>query len=112
MAEVDARLARESQDYQFAKATYDQDRYDFEAARAAGRPTRERKGEAVAGAARCGRTSCSSRWRRRPPSGTRFSSSSTQFTGEVGKFQEQIAEMQQEQNRLRTPPRRPRAERR
>ena len=33
---VDARLYARAQDYQFAKATYDQDRYDFEAARAAG----------------------------------------------------------------------------
>ena len=43
-AEVDARLARESQDYQFAKATYDQDRYDFEAARAGRRPQRRAEG--------------------------------------------------------------------
>ena len=47
LAEIDARLARESQDYQFAKATYDQDRYDFEAARAAGRSDAERRGEEV-----------------------------------------------------------------
>jgi mono/diheme cytochrome c family protein len=36
IAEVSARLYRETQDYQFAKATYDVDRYDFEAARKAG----------------------------------------------------------------------------
>ena len=47
MAELDAASDRESQDYQFAKATYDQDRYDFEAARAAGASDAERKGEAV-----------------------------------------------------------------
>src|SRR5918995_360718 len=47
ITEVDARLARESQDYQFSKATYDQDRYDYEAARVAGASDAERKGEAV-----------------------------------------------------------------
>src|SRR4051812_12453596 len=36
--DIDARLYRETQDYQFAKATYDHDRYDFEASRAAGNP--------------------------------------------------------------------------
>ena len=46
--EIEARLARESQDFQFAKATYDQDRYDFEASRAAGAADAEAKGERVA----------------------------------------------------------------
>jgi mono/diheme cytochrome c family protein len=36
--ELSARLYRENQDYQFAKATYDSERYDFEAARDAGDP--------------------------------------------------------------------------
>src|SRR6185436_6567081 len=45
---IDARLARESQDYQFTKATYDQDKYDFEASRSAGASNAARKGEAVA----------------------------------------------------------------
>ena len=36
LADIDARLYRETQDYQFAKATYDSDRYIFEAQRAAG----------------------------------------------------------------------------
>ena len=58
MAEVDARLYRESQDYQFAKATYDQDRYDFEAARAAGASDAERKGRGGQRSRSSGRTSC------------------------------------------------------
>jgi mono/diheme cytochrome c family protein len=47
LAAIDARLYRETQEYQFAKATYDQDRYLFEAARAEGRPAAERMGQAV-----------------------------------------------------------------
>src|SRR5262245_45714777 len=47
-AALDARLYRETQEYQFAKATYDQDRYDFEASRAAGASNAARKGEDVA----------------------------------------------------------------
>src|SRR4029079_2847189 len=34
--EVDKRLFRATLDYNYAKATYDQDRYDFEASRATG----------------------------------------------------------------------------
>ncbi len=52
MTEVDARLARESQDYQFSKATYDQDRYDYEAARVAERVRRGAQGRGGDGAAR------------------------------------------------------------
>jgi len=48
MEELDARLYRETQDFQFAKATYDQDRYTFEAARAAGSSSAERMGQEVA----------------------------------------------------------------
>ena len=45
--DFDARLYREAQEYQFAKATYDQDKYDYEAARAGGGNV-ERQGQAVA----------------------------------------------------------------
>ena len=44
-----ARTARQ-QDYQFAKATYDQDRYDFEAARANGDSERRAQGRGGRGA--------------------------------------------------------------
>ena len=47
IADVEARLYRESQAYQFAKATYDHDRYDFEVVRNQGLPSAERKGQAV-----------------------------------------------------------------
>ncbi|MGE3176033.1 MAG: c-type cytochrome [Vicinamibacterales bacterium] len=45
--DLDARLYRENQEYQFAKATYDQDRYTFEVAREHGDSSAERMGEAV-----------------------------------------------------------------
>src|SRR5262245_19371687 len=46
--DYDARLYRENQDYQFTKATFDHDRYDFEASRANGDPSAEGKAQAVA----------------------------------------------------------------
>src|SRR5262245_43288027 len=36
LKDVDTRLFKATLDYQYVKATYDQDRYDFEASRAAG----------------------------------------------------------------------------
>ena len=39
------RLDRAQRDYQYAKATYDHDRYDFESSRAAKQPGFEKKGE-------------------------------------------------------------------
>ena len=54
LADIDARLYRETQDYQFAKATYDSDRYIFEAAARRGRSRsgRQREGGHRAGRAR------------------------------------------------------------
>src|SRR5215831_5714538 len=43
--DVVIRLDRTSRDYQYAKATYDHDRYDFEASRAAGESSAKQKGE-------------------------------------------------------------------
>src|SRR6266481_5332155 len=45
-AEVENRLYRATQDYQAAKAIYDQDRYDFEASRVAGSSSAGKKGPA------------------------------------------------------------------
>jgi mono/diheme cytochrome c family protein len=47
IADLNARLYRESQDYQFAKATYDVDRYAYEAARAAGASGADRMKEDI-----------------------------------------------------------------
>lgn len=45
--DLDRRLYRETQEYQFAKATYDQDRYSFEVAREHGASSAEKMGQAV-----------------------------------------------------------------
>src|SRR5471032_3370719 len=46
--EVNIRLDRSTRDYQYIKATYDHDRYDFESARASGLASAPKKGETVA----------------------------------------------------------------
>jgi mono/diheme cytochrome c family protein len=100
MADIEARLARESQDYQFTKATYDQDRYDFEASRAAGASNAERKGEAV--------KELQQRMNELQLQAENTTSERNavqrqldDLLGESGKIQGQITEMQQEQGRLR-----------
>ena len=102
MAEIDARLYRESQDYQFAKATYDQDRYDFEAARVADASKRGSQGRGGRGAGEADQRARTCRSRRRPPSATPCSSSSASSPARSAKFQKQIDELNAEQTRLRT----------
>src|SRR5712671_5576074 len=46
--DVNIRLDRAQRDYQYAKAIYDHDRYDFESTRAAKQPGFEKKGATVA----------------------------------------------------------------
>ena len=48
VAALDVRLYREQQEFQFVRATYDQDRYEFEAARVAGRSNMDRMSQEVA----------------------------------------------------------------
>ncbi len=48
MRDVDIRIFRQQQDANFAKATYDHDRYDFESVRAAGGSGVEQKGQKIA----------------------------------------------------------------
>jgi cbb3-type cytochrome oxidase cytochrome c subunit len=50
--DINVRLDRAQRDYQYAKATYDHDRYDFEAARAGGLSSATKKGELQAEDAR------------------------------------------------------------
>jgi mono/diheme cytochrome c family protein len=101
MTEVDVRLARESQDYQFSKATYDQDRYDYEAARAAESSDAERKGEAVM-ALRDRTNELQLQMEKTTAERNAIQQQLDQLTGEVGKVQGEITVLQQEQNRLRT----------
>jgi mono/diheme cytochrome c family protein len=99
MAEIDARLARESQDYQFTKATYDQDRYDFEASRAAGASNAERKGEAVKELQQR-MNELQLTVEKTTAERNALQQQLDQILGESGKLQGQITEMQQEQSRL------------
>jgi mono/diheme cytochrome c family protein/predicted nucleic acid-binding Zn-ribbon protein len=101
IAELDARLYRENQDFQFAKATYDQDRYTFEAARAAGASNAERLGRAVAELeARMDELSLivEASTAERLALNTELE----KFTGEAAAIEKQIAGMEQEVTRLRT----------
>ena len=96
---VEARLYRESQAAQFAKATYDQDRYEFEAARVAGSSSAARMGESVAA-------------QERELAGLNLIVEKTtaergallkqqeQFTGALAAVQKQIAELHAEGTRL------------
>jgi mono/diheme cytochrome c family protein len=101
ITEIDARLARESQDYQFSKATYDQDRYDYEAARVANAADAERKGEAVM-ALRDRTNELQLQMEKTTAERNALQLQLDQLTGEVGKYQGEIGALQQEQNRLRT----------
>ncbi len=48
LAQIDIRLSRQQQDANFAKATYDHDRYEFEVLRSEGASNADAKGQAVA----------------------------------------------------------------
>ena len=99
LREIDARLARESQDFQFAKATYDQDRYDFEVARAAGASDAPQKGEAVA-ALGTRLTDLQLQVERTTAERAALQRQLEQYTGETAKITQQIAEMSREGTRL------------
>jgi mono/diheme cytochrome c family protein len=100
LGDLDARLYREQQEYQFTKATYDQDRYDFEAARVAGASNADRRGEAVAELAR--RTGeLLLQVERTTAERAAVQQQIDALTGEAAKVRQQIGEMQSEESRLR-----------
>ena len=99
--DLEARLYREQQAYQFAKATYDQDKYIFEAARAAGASNAERLGtEVQALGVRTNELLLT--WEASIAERAGLQQQLEQFTGDATGFQRQIAEMEFEANRLRT----------
>jgi len=98
---IDARLARESQDYQFTKATYDQDKYDFEASRSAGASNAARKGEAVA-ALEKRMSELFLQVQKTEAERAALQRQLADLNGEVGKVQAQITELHLDENRLRT----------
>jgi mono/diheme cytochrome c family protein len=98
---IDARLYRESQESQFAKATYDQDRYDFEASRVAGASSAARKGEDIAEQEKR-LTELNLTVEKTTAERNALNTQLAQFTGEVDKIQAQIDELNAEQRRLQT----------
>ncbi len=99
LSDIDARLARVSQAYQFSKATYDQDRYAFEAARAAGQSNADALGEHVAQLQQQTQERLLE-MERVTAERAAVQAQIEQFTGEVGTIRKQIDDMHTEQNRL------------
>jgi mono/diheme cytochrome c family protein len=98
---LNARLYRETQDYQFAKATYDVDRYAFEAARAAAPAGVEGMKEDID--AQAGRVLELDLVAQRTTSERdRLRSELGKYTGAVTDVQKQIDELETEQRRLQT----------
>jgi mono/diheme cytochrome c family protein len=98
---IDARLYREQQAYQFAKATYDQDKYTFEAARAAGAGNADRLGEEVQ-ALFTRMNELLLIWEQTTAERAALQRQLEALTGEVGAIEKQIADMRFDENRLRT----------
>ncbi|MQA29830.1 MAG: c-type cytochrome [Luteitalea sp.] len=100
IADVDTRLYRATLDFQYAKATYDQDRYDFEASRIAGASDADRKGQAVQELAERLNTLDLDRQKAEAEKAD-LQRQLGQFTGELASVNTQLAEMTAEQGRLR-----------
>ncbi len=98
--DIDVALDRASRDYQYAKATYDHDRYDFESARAAGLSTATRKGETVADEAKQLRDA-DLLVQKLTAERNAAQKELSQFTGAVGTTGKQIEDLRSEQTRLR-----------
>jgi mono/diheme cytochrome c family protein len=100
LKESEARLFRATTDYQYMKATYDQDRYDFESARAAGLASAAKKGErATAEARRLDELNMARE--KAEAEKAALQQQLGQYTGEVAKIEKQIEEMRAEETRLR-----------
>src|SRR5919198_6663970 len=98
--DVEARVFREQQDANFAKATYDHDRYDFEATRAEkGDAAAEKKGERVREEERQ-LNDLNLRLERSLAERADLQKQLGQYTGQVATVQKQIEEMTAEQGRL------------
>lgn len=100
LSSLDARLYREQQDYQFTKATYDQDKYLFEAARADGMSNADRLGESVQDLEQRVDEYQLTVERTTAERGA-LQGELEQLTGEVSKLEGQINEMTTERERLR-----------
>ena len=98
--EINIRLDRATRDYQYIKATYDHDRYDFESARAAGLSSAPKKGEMVADEAKQLKDA-DLRVQVLTAERNAAEKSVSAYTGPVGTLGKQIDDMRSEQIRLR-----------
>jgi mono/diheme cytochrome c family protein len=98
--EADNALTRATLDYNYAKATYDQDRYDFEASRANGASNAAKKGQAVDEEARR-LNELNLAQEKAIADKAAIQSQLSQYTGQAIAAQKQIEDLQQEQSRLR-----------
>jgi mono/diheme cytochrome c family protein len=97
--DADTRLFKATIDYQYTKATYDQDRYDFEASRAAGDGNAAKKQQHVEELARRMNDQNLEVEKITAEKGG-LQQQLGQYTGQLGSAQKQIEELQAEQTRL------------
>jgi mono/diheme cytochrome c family protein len=100
LKDADTNLYRATLDFQYAKAIYDQDRYDFEASRAAGAPNAAKKGQAVEEEGRKLNELDLARQKAEAEK-AEIQKQQAQYTGQVASVGKQIEELHAEQNRLR-----------
>jgi mono/diheme cytochrome c family protein len=98
--DVDIRLDRAQRDYQYAKAIYDHDRYDFESARAANLPSFPKKGEAVAVLEKR-LSDLNLQVEKLTAERAGIQKAQAQYTGQVTTVAKQIEDMHSEETRLR-----------
>src|SRR2546425_792135 len=97
---LSARLYRETQDYQFAKASYDVDRYAYEVQRKAGQASDERGKELSARSARV--DELNQIVERTTAERAKLQAETGKYTGRVAALRKQIDDMYTEQRRLQT----------
>src|SRR6266550_126526 len=98
--DIEIRLDRANRDYQYMKATYDHDRYDFESTRAAGLSSATKKGEAVAEEAKQLKD-LDLQVQKVTAERNAARKDLSQYTGVVGTLQKQLEDMRADQMRLR-----------
>src|SRR6185295_1585576 len=99
LKDADTRLYRATLDFQYTKATYDQDRYDFEASRAAQSSSAAKKGQNVEELARRLNDLDLARQKAEAEKAD-IQKQLGQYTGQVTTVSKQIEEMHAEQTRL------------
>ena len=99
LKDVDTRLFRATADVQYMKATYEQDRYDFEASRAAGSSSAAKKQKVDDEARRLDELNLNQE--KVTAAKTELQKQLGQYTGQAATTQKQIDDLQAEQTRLR-----------